>query len=84
MLEIRERAWIEYYKSDQKEFGYNKTSGGSANKRLTIETKTKIANANIGRHASINTRLKMSQSGVDAWKRERHKRKVGKTILEDK
>lgn len=42
MLDMRERAWISYYKADQNLFGYNCDSGGSLHKRFTPEVLAKL------------------------------------------
>ena len=44
-----ERYYIEKYKANQKEFGYNCESGGSLNKHMSEESKKKISEANKGR-----------------------------------
>jgi len=46
-LDDQEIYWIEYYKSDNPNFGYNKKSGGS-NGRPTKETKNKISQSTSG------------------------------------
>jgi len=62
MLDIRECAWIRYYKSDQPEFGYNKEGGGSLNKVITLEARRKISAGLMGRPVSEETRKKMAES----------------------
>jgi group I intron endonuclease len=67
MLDVREGAWIIYYKSNQKQFGYNMDSGGNLNKLVSIETCRKIGEATkrwisqkghpfLGKHHSLETR----------------------------
>lgn len=64
MLDVRERAWIEYYKSNQDEHGYNLTSGGQVNSMRSEETRKKISAALIGKMKGIplseETKRKMS------------------------
>ncbi|MCK9432825.1 MAG: NUMOD3 domain-containing DNA-binding protein [Candidatus Omnitrophica bacterium] len=62
MLDIRERGWIEHYKSDRREFGYNLEDGGSFGKHLSEETKRKIGNASKGHRLSEASRRKLSES----------------------
>lgn len=49
MLDIRERAWIAYFHSTEREFGYNQESGGKLLKRQSSETKARISAAGRGR-----------------------------------
>jgi group I intron endonuclease len=62
MLDVREREWIKYYKSDQRQFGYNLESGGNLYKKHSLETKRKISDAGKGRVVSAGSRLKASLS----------------------
>jgi len=48
MLDVRERAWIAHHKSDNREFGYNKDSGGNLLHRHSEETKRKMSRAAMG------------------------------------
>jgi len=48
MLDIRERAWIRYYKSDQPKFGYNLETGGNLNKHLSEETRRRLSESHKG------------------------------------
>jgi group I intron endonuclease len=41
MLDMREKSWINYYKSNNKKFGYNKMSGGGSTGFHSEETKQK-------------------------------------------
>lgn len=84
MLDIRERAWIAYYKSDQKEFGYNKTTGGWTNKKLSTETKLKLAAINTGTHRTMETRRKMSIAHQGVSRKpfsEEHKRRLSQARI---
>ena len=60
MLDIRERAWINYYQSNLRRFGYNIEDGGNPNKHLSIETRRKISLAHRGKVYSPERCLKMS------------------------
>lgn len=66
MLDVRECAWIKYYKSDQSVSGYNLETGGNLNHHHTKgrivsnETRQKLALANTGKHHSKETRIKLS------------------------
>lgn len=64
MLDIREMAWIQYYKSDQREFGYNIGSGGVASHAMSLETRWKISKAHLGMRASPETLLKLSKAAL--------------------
>jgi len=83
MLDVRERAWIAYYRSTDEQFGYNLQSGGSFGKHLSEETKQKISKANKGqipwiegRHHSDETRLKMSKARKGEKHSDEHKQKA--------
>ena len=67
MLDIRERAWIAYYDSANREHGYNIEIGGNPEKHRSLETRLKISlkkkgkpNLRRGWHHSPETRLKIS------------------------
>lgn len=71
MLDDRERFWIQYYKSNQSEFGYNMTEGGDGGDTLTNNPNKeaiiqKIAQANTGQKRTPEQKAKMSlaQKGV--------------------
>ena len=67
-LDNKEIYWIAYYKSNNKKYGYNSTSGGEYNKVYSEEVKRKISNANkgnkycVGRRYSEETKQKIGQS----------------------
>ena len=54
---------IAYYKTNQEEYGYNMTSGGSGAPNCTksIETREKLSRANKGKKASEETKRKISE-----------------------
>lgn len=56
ILDIRERAWIEYYQSDNREFGYNKESGGSLLHRHSDDVRHKMSEAMKGNQNSLGHR----------------------------
>lgn len=67
MLDIRERAWITYHKSNDYIYGYNSEDGGNARKRFSKEARRRMSESHkgkptawTGRHHSKETRLKMS------------------------
>jgi len=64
MLDVRECAWMEYYKSEQPEFGYNSDSGGNKNKHFSEEHKRKIGKAIKGRVVSLETRRKLHEFNI--------------------
>ena len=45
MLNIREKAWISYYKSNQRGYGYNLTEGGDGSPNPSKETRIKMSEA---------------------------------------
>jgi len=69
MLDIRERAWIRYYKSDHEQFGYNLETGGNLSKHLSDQTRKKLSKSTIGEnhwnyggHHSPDTIRKMKEA----------------------
>lgn len=58
-LDIKECLWISIYHSNNKKFGYNKTSGGSQPK-FNIEIKNKISKSRTGIVPSQESKLKNS------------------------
>lgn len=81
--EQKEIELIAFYKSDQKEFGYNIQHGGSSNGKHSEEAKRKISEANKGRlpwnygkHHSEKTKEKISESHKGMHLSEETKRKI--------
>lgn len=68
-LNIREIYWIGYYKSDQKEFGYNMTPGGEGNTNSEFNKKCveRLIAANTGRHQSEQTKELLRQRHKQKW-----------------
>lgn len=62
MLDVRERAWITFYKSNQPEFGYNMDTGGNLKKTSSIQARQNMSNAHKGIIQSLETRQKRSQA----------------------
>lgn len=62
MLDVRERAWISFYKSIRGAYGYNLETGGNVNKHFSEETRLKLGVARKGKHHSVETRAKISES----------------------
>lgn len=60
VLDARERAWIAYFKCTDPAYGYNRESGGNAQKAVSEATRAKMSAAHKGRVASPETRAKMS------------------------
>lgn len=69
LLDVQECFWIDFYKSDQEQFGYNLESGGHANKHLSPKTRLKISISNRGKkscwlnkHLTEEHRKRISES----------------------
>jgi len=60
LLDSRERSWIQYYKSTDRDYGYNRETGGHLNKHLSDETRRKISEAHKGIMPSEKTRKLLS------------------------
>ena len=79
MLDIRETAWISYYKSTIREFGYNLLSGGGGLKRHSEESKKKLSLKTKGRKGkpmSEETKKKLSLINKGRKHSEESKRKI--------
>jgi group I intron endonuclease len=79
MLDIRETAWISYYKSTIREFGYNLLSGGGGLKRHSEESKNKLSLKTKGRKGkpiSEETKKKLSLINKGRKHSEETKRKI--------
>ena len=60
MLDIRERVWIEYYQSNNHQFGYNNETGGCLLKHHSEETRRKMSEAR--KNPSVETRMRLSKA----------------------
>lgn len=69
-LDERERYWIAYYNSTNKQFGYNIDSGGSKGKKtkgLSPEHKQALLMANLGKPRSESTKQKLREIHKQKW-----------------
>jgi len=62
MLDVRECAWIGFYKSDQELFGYNLMTGGKLLKRHSKESRLKMSLAKMGVKFSAEHCQKLGES----------------------
>jgi group I intron endonuclease len=60
VLDVREQAWISYYKSVEPQHGYNQDTGGSINRRFSGEMRLKLSRAGKGRPKSLQMRRRLS------------------------
>lgn len=70
-LDIREKYWINYYKSNDKQFGYNIESGGKDGRKglkLTEEHKQKLIHANLGKSRNVKTKEALKNTHKQLWK----------------
>lgn len=58
---------IAYYKSNQRDFGYNIANGGNTIGKMSDETRQKISEANKGKVVSDDTRQKLSDIRKECW-----------------
>lgn len=75
--EQKEIELIAFYKSNQREFGYNTANGGNASGTHSEETKKLIGLKSKGRIPSEEARRKRSESMKGKHFTEEHKRKIG-------
>lgn len=70
-LDERERYWIAYYNSTNKQYGYNIESGGNNGKKIkpfTDSHKKALIKANLGKHRSDETKSQLSKIHKEKWK----------------
>lgn len=65
---------IAEYKSNQRKYGYNISSGGESRSgtKLTEDHKEKIRQGNLGKKVSEETRRKLSESAKRSWSNPEH------------
>lgn len=65
---------IAKYKSNQRKYGYNISSGGESRSgtKLTEDHKEKIRQGNLGKKVSEETRRKLSESSKRSWSNPEH------------
>ncbi|MEF2925740.1 MAG: GIY-YIG nuclease family protein [Catenibacterium sp.] len=76
-LDIREKYWINYYKSNDKQFGYNIESGGKDGRKgikLTEVHKQKLLEANLGKPRKENTREAIKNTHKELWKNDKYRK----------
>lgn len=80
-VDEREKYWIEFFKSNQKEFGFNSESGGSKFKTLSEEHKRKISIKVKGKN---NPMYGVIRKGKDGTFYGKHLSEEAKKIISDK
>lgn len=83
-LDIREKYWIEYYKSNDKDFGYNIESGGKDGRKgikLSEEHKQKLIDANLGKSRKQETKEAICKTHKLLWKNKEFRDNHLKTII---
>jgi group I intron endonuclease len=73
LLDIRERAYIRYYKSLDRKFGYNLDEGGHASRHFSPETRLKISKASMGNTNMLGKKFS-----------KEHKRRLSESKMGDK
>lgn len=61
MLDIREKAWIAYYKSSHRDHGYNCDGGGNFRKIITPESSARRSYAHKGKTMSEEAKRRISE-----------------------
>lgn len=79
---IEERRLISKFKSNQAEFGYNLTTGGEVNKKISEETRKRLSLSLKGLKPSEETLKKRAISISNAWKNESTRQKHKKASEE--
>lgn len=79
LLDIREVAWINYYQTTNRDYGYNiEVGGGRANKRRSEETKQKISAKLIGRKLPKEQCENISKGRTGIQFSDEHKANISK------
>lgn len=81
MLDIRERAWISFYRSNQEEYGYNLEPGGCDNKSHSIETRRKMSMTRKGCFPTEETKRKMSLAQQGRVISLEHRKKISESMM---
>ena len=78
-LNEKERYWIAYYKSNQREFGYNEDSGGKSGGVKSDITKRKIGDTTLRKWEDEDTASKMLaglRKGTESWRQICYNKRV--------
>lgn len=78
-LDSKERYWISFYRSNEREFGYNEDSGGKSGGAKSERTKRKIGDTTIAKWSDEETATKMMNGlrrGTEIWKEVSKSRRV--------
>lgn len=87
--EQKEIELISYYKSSERNFGYNISKGGMVNNGVPCkeETKQKISKANrgikngmYGKHHTEEEKKKISEASKKLWKNQEHRKRMLKLL----
>lgn len=76
-LDSREKYWISYYNSNNKQFGYNIESGGKDGRKgiiLTEDHKQKLLKANLGKSRKESTKNILKNTHKELWKNEEYRK----------
>jgi group I intron endonuclease len=68
-LDFYERHLVRFYRSDERQFGFNLTEAGESSFQHTADTRAKIAAANVGRVFTPDTLALMSRSASERWEK---------------
>lgn len=63
-INAREKYWIQFYKSNNREYGYNIEEGGHAHRTFSEQTRKKISEALSGRKKSEEHKQKLRASNL--------------------
>lgn len=75
----RESYWIAYYKSNNRQYGYNIESGGHAERTFSEETRKKISLALKNVPKTVEHREKLRQANLGKHPSEESRKKMSKT-----
>lgn len=86
--EMFEVEMIRFHKTQDRKYGYNISNGGNSKGKIAESTKQKLRDANLGKRASDETRLKMSRNlkGKTGWAKgihlsQEHRKKISEGLI---
>lgn len=81
MLDVRERAWINYYQSFNMQYGYNLNKGGHQNHHHSKKTCQKISDKQMGRISTMKGKKRPPFS--EEWKKNMSISHKGKSFSDE-
>jgi group I intron endonuclease len=84
MLDMREKAWIRYYKSNQREFGYNQEAGGNLLKHISESTRNRLSFLHKNNPAIIKRCREMAKAQKGKPLSKKHRDRIAEGMKGEK